>query len=346
MASLCEPASNVVDKFVNYLQKRPTGTPLKTVEFVNKATQFLGVSKNQAMNLSLEFDFEDGMIFDVACLFDMTKDDKPMRHLYREAINDAVEKSTVGSQHEEMTVEKYDAVKDIVDGVVADMRKLCHDGYTLDSSVFIDVAIRHDLRRSEAWRLLEPMGFEEGLCVSVSTKWFDANGKMRELYWETLADAYAESAVSGHVHSMGTGEVVDVSSSRLQQSRSWARPTCRPGLLQSSFETVRGNKANPTNPTTPKKKSGGESVLSKAPTPSSSQSFRHIDVDSKRATSMDGDEIDELYDDTSDGDEMKNSEKESPRSSFSSPRSETPDWGSSYKWKKRVKNVYGSGGGM
>ena len=162
---------------------------------------------------------------------------------------------------------------------------------------------------------------------------------MRELYWETLADAYAESAVSVRVHSMGTGEVVDVSSSRLQQSRSWARP----GLLQSSFETVGGNSANPTTPTTPKKKSGGESVLSKAHTPSSSQSFRHIDWDSKRASSMDGDEID---DDTSDGDEMKNSEKESPRSSFSSPRSKTPDWGSSHKWKKRVKNVYGSGGGM
>ena len=172
------------DQLVSYLRSHILSSPLKTVEFCTEASRILNISRSDALDLSQELDFEDGKLYNVAILFNISQAGKPMRPLYMDAICQAItghRDNVINSPCRERNSEKYAAVQGVVDAMVADLHKECSGGYALDSSVFIDVAIRHDLRRSEAWRLLEPMNFSEGLCVSAFSKWFDEEGNMRHV---------------------------------------------------------------------------------------------------------------------------------------------------------------------
>ena len=373
-----ESLSGHHDQLVNYLRSQVLFGPLKTVEFVSEAVKILGISRSDALALSEELDFEDGKLFNVAILFEVTKVEKPMRPLYMDAVIAAITSDRAKNNNNKNVyvtgststrandTQSYVAVKNVVDAMVADLYKVCHGGYALDSTIFIDVAVRHDLRRSEAWRLLKEMNFEEGLCVSASSKWFTDEGKMRELYWYTLADAHIQSSLPGRIHIMATGEVEELSPKHdSNKIPSWARR----GLLQKSYKTVNGNTCRNRNRNYYKPMSSGSprkqlSPSSEAPTPTGllkSLSFRSADRKHMSSSDSGGEEYDAESSDRSDVEEeeqqqqqevhseqkqQRTSRSTSPSTSPDNRKIRTPDWASSHKWKKRISFTYGLGGDM
>lgn len=317
------------EKFVQYLREQSNsvaGGSLKTCDFLCKATKLLKVSRSKALELSVDLDFEDGKLFNVASLFDLSKNDKPLRQLYKDAIHSMQQSSTQQQSSNNLPTAlstgaettTYDEVEHLVDAMVADLYNVCCGGYALDSAAFLNVALRHDLRRSEAWRLLGTFDFEEGLCVSATEKWFDEQHRMRDLYWNSLADTFLLSVPAATAAAPLT----------VEQKPSWAFS----GLLQQSTLKKKKQKKNSSTSSSP----SFSPLSSTAPSPTSARSSviripgSTLNDNKEYVSSEEEEEVDRI--------------SVSSLSSTGS-RSQTPDWGSSHKWKKRIQYEYGEGGG-
>ena len=154
-----------------------------------------------------------------------------LRTLYYDTIVDAVlrararpldhcvrSSSTASRKLRHYTEAQYQRVEPRVDKVVIDLWKAVTgmdagsgdakprrgsrgSCYAMGAEDFTDLLCtrRHDLRFSEAQRLLKPLGFEGGLCINPCQKWFEDDNSdtagppdMRDEYWLALADTLLE----------------------------------------------------------------------------------------------------------------------------------------------------------
>ena len=338
MALLTVDSMKSIEKLVHYLRRNIPSGPLKTAQFVSQATLLLNVTRRQALELSVELNFIGGELSDVSTLFDMNEKEKPLRSLFLNSIheilkntrtsNEKINTSTKNILDTEKNTEKFRAVKHLVDALVADIYKISRDCYGLNSSQFVDVALRHEFRRSEAWQLLKPMGFQEGIAVCAREKWFD-NREMKGLYWNILADAFTMSfkpkIVAAEKAPLRFQDICSYDEEE-EELPGWAGS----GLLQQNFKSVKHNQKSTTfsssSSFTPAPPSPNARLTSStAPTPSG-KSIRML---STKYTSYSNIE-------PSSQNESDNEFTDDEYSSSYDSRCSTPDWASSHKWKKRL----------
>ena len=346
MTTFVSVQSNNPEPLIQYLRASCSMGSLKTTEFISEVQVLLDVSKKEALELSKELAFEDGKLNNVNALFDMKSPatDKPLLSLYLDSIKQCVTNrkgttvapvkkndGTVVDNQKKTDNDKgsspcSNTIRILVDAMVADLYKICRSTYALESSQFIDVALRHDLRRSESWRLLKPMGFKEGLCVSSAQKWFDNQGQMKLYYYNVLGRAY-HTSMNPNAEETPTMLSSDDDDCDLQEP-SWAMNSNR---LQKKYKQTSTPPPGATTPTTtgvgmlhphtyPRKNDASSFASLSSPLsfhkrrPSSPTSWHNDDVVGGGGG---GDDEEVLG------------------------TSALPDWASSHKWKKRIQLEFG-----
>ena len=211
-------------------------------DFNKAAIDLLGITKEDALELAYQLDFEDGRMVTPGTMFSSPPRKKgrrgvlstlpgpTMRTLYYDVIYHYAKLGQKQRLARTAQAKAEDGIKTHKDeghsinndlkedgafvdfavfsnrahAMAADLRKLCNS-YAMDVAKFTKVAYAHDLRRSEAFSLLKKFGFVGGLAVSPYEKWFDESGNMRVEYMRELASVMSPQN-TGHLSQNKTSE--------------------------------------------------------------------------------------------------------------------------------------------
>ena len=367
--SIANERAKVIVDFFRTAAKERRKVYLK--EFQKEAQRVLHISHEDALELAYQMDFEDGLMAVPGSLFCSPPRNKPlnttnpfsepsMRTLYYDTLyhyakdqptkyDDKTEDQSYDNTHQNSdTIEDLptsealqangrsrhcrgnnngdddDCKKEFsqpVYALAADLWKIS-DTYAMDVADFTRIAYQHDLRRSDIHGLLKLFNFVGGLVVNPKEKWFDESGSMHKSYLDYLAQVFSEGPTTSITEfadqDISTDNFVSPKvSSSLDASElpDWARPSLK-SKKQVDLEAPK------SAPSAMERRHRSQ--------------YRRMHRNSAPSSARQRAQLNHLHVVTN-NDVNNTNDQTLPVESCSSPSSpETPDWGSSFVWRRRL----------
>ena len=332
-------------------------------DFQTAASELLGISDEDALDLAYQLDFEGGCMMVPGALLTSpprktkrrgvlsTMPDSAMRPLYYDTIFEyakaAQAQMVMAAQEEEEEEEgEGEGEGEDFDNYVAqfatDLLKQCNL-YAMEVAQFTKVAHAHDLRRSETFKLLKTFGFVGGLAVNPKEKWFDQNGKMRAKFMHDLATTMSGAhGVNNRIGGESSGVIC-----RREKSDSvsptefpdWACPDIKSGKSRQSLASAAAAVATISPRLSSQYNQGGgggggggrvsSGITSRRKSspnfPKVLKKYAKLHINTVRHAGSNSETSSDVV--------LKTSG--SPPLSPNSPS--TPDWGASHSWKRKSK---------